>query len=313
MAALECRPFCNIGVLYHRSVDMNGGRYGLGTSLLLARMSTAVQLPREQQLLARLQTAASDVGCRSQDFVKAVYIALKLHWRVIVHGPTRDRTLRFWDALTATMVGSGSEQTLHIHGPIGTDNMTQRFAALRLGDFTASAVDPNSQNKAWFVLVDTPGDPTLTLQWVEREIGAMLQANGRPAQTLPSNMFVMVAAGESPRHAQRCWLSVAAPEWSDTATRADVSIPLVGYQRQLLDSQLTSAMYRQRLRGGHVWRGAIAVARARSLPWSQVGRWLAASVDERQQGLWVANEPVANARYAIDVLEALQHTAVNVA
>lgn len=287
---------------------MNGGSYGLGTSLLLARMSTAAQLPREQQLLARLQVAASDAGCRSQDFVTAAYIGLKLHWRVIVYGPTRDRTLNCLDALTATIVGLGSHQTLHIHGPIGTDRMMQRFAAIRLGEFTASAVDQNEQNKAWFVLVDTPGDPTSTLQWVEREIGATLQANGRPAGTLPANMFVLVAAGERPVQMQRCWLSLVAPEWSETTIQADMSAtPLVGYQRQLLDSQLTSVVYRQRLREGHVWRGAIAVARARGLSWSQVGRWLAASVDERQQGLWVGNDPVANARRAISVLEALQH------
>jgi hypothetical protein len=304
----------NIGVLYRRSLVMNGGPYGLGPSLVLARMSSATQLPREQQLLARLQTAASNVGCRSQTFVTATYIALKLHWRVIVYGLTRDRTLSCWDALTATLVGSGSQQTLHIHGPIGSDSMTQRFAAVRLGEFTASAVDQSGQNKAWFVLVDTPGDPTPTLQWVEREIGATLQANGRPAQLLPSNMFVLVAAGERPVHAQRCWLSMAAPEWSEAAGHTDVlTTPLVGYQRQLLDSQLTSALYRQRLREGQVWRGAIAVARARGLSWSQVARWLAASVDERQQGLWTANDPVANARHAISVLEALQHTAANVA
>lgn len=293
---------------------MNGGPYGLGPSLLLARMGTAAQLPREQQLLARLQTAASNVGCRSQDFVTAAYIALKLHWRVIVYGPTRDRTLSCWDALTATMVGSRSQQTLHIHGPIGSDSMTQRFAAVRLGEFTAAAVDQDGQNKAWFVLVDTPGDPTPTLQWVEREIGAMFQANGRKAETLPSNMFVLVASGERPVHTQRCWLSMVAPEWSGGAEYVDVSTtPLVGYQRQLLDSQLTSVMYRQRLRDGHVWRGAIAVARARGLSWSQLRRWLAASLDERHQGLWVANDLVANARRAISVLEALQHTAAHVA
>ncbi len=293
---------------------MNGAAYGLGTSLLLARMNTLAQLPREQQLLARLHIAAVDVGCQSRDFVTAAFIGLKLHWRVIVYGPTRDRTLNYWDALTTTIVGSGSHQTLHIHGPIGTDGMTQRFAAIRLGEFTAAAVDQDGQNKAWFVLVDTPGDPTATLLWVEREIRATLQANGRTAHALPLNMFVLVAAGERPVSERRCWLSMRAPEWLDTTTRIDVvATPLVGYQRQLLDSQLTSVIYRQRLREGRVWRGAVAVARARGLAWGKVGRWLAASVDERQQGLWVANDPVANARCAISVMEALQHTAASVA
>ncbi len=284
----------------------------MATSLLLARMSGTAQPLREQHLLERLRGAAA-TGCQSQDVATAIYVGLKLHWWVLLCGPTRERAMRCLDALTANIVGSGSGQTLHIHGPIGVDSMAQRFAALRLGDFVATALDPAEQSKAWFVLVDTPGEPTTTLRWVEREVTATLRAHGRPGRVLPHNVFVLGAAGAAPSSPARCWLPLAAPAWADTAyIQAVPTTPPVGYQRHLLHSQLTRASYRQQLQNSEVWRQALSPAGAPNAPASRTIRWLAASFDERQQGLWVPSDPVANARKALAVLEILQRPPVDV-
>ncbi len=293
---------------------MNGGRQALATSLLLARMSGAAQPLREHHLLERLRSAAAATGCQSQDFATAVYVGLKLHWWVLVCGPVRDRAMACLDAVAATIVGPGSGQTLHIHGPLGTNTMAQRFAALRLGDFVATALDPAEQSRAWFVLVDTPGEPGTTLRWVEREVTATLRAHGRPGRVLPGNVFVLAAAGAAPGLVERCWLPLAAPAWADIGVGQPAPLtPPVGYQRHLLHSQLTRATYRQRLRDGEAWRRTSRLARARNLDPSRVARWLAASVDERQQGLWVHADPGANARKAVRVLEMLQQPSTGLA
>ncbi|HEY0734890.1 MAG TPA: hypothetical protein VGD69_08265 [Herpetosiphonaceae bacterium] len=282
------------------------GTHALSTSLLLARLGkVALTPPSEQQLVERLLVAATDVGCRSTDLVKAIYVGLKLHLRVCLYGPARDRTMALFESLVTTVVGAGSEQVLHLHGPIGGDEVAQRFAAIRIGDFVGTLIEPIEQGKAWFILIDTPGDPTTTLRWVEREVAATLRAGGRCGHMLPANLFILVSAGETPSQPQRCWLSLAAPEWGDSVYQPHVEprVPPVGYQRQLLENQLTGPAYRSRLRRA---QSALKLPPdVGGLSSQMARRWLAASVDDQQRGIWIASDPAANARHALEALEAL--------
>lgn len=284
------------------------GTHALSTSLLLARLGkVALTPPSEQQLVQRLLVAANDIGCRSTDVVKAIYVGLKLHLRVCVYGPERDRTMALFESLVTTVIGAGSDQVLHLHGPIGGDEVAQRFAAIRIGDFVSTLIDPIEQGKAWFILIDTPGDPTTTLRWVEREVAATLRAAGRCGHMSPANLFILVSAGEAPAQSQRCWLSLSAPQW-DSIYRPQIEprVPPVGYQRQLLEHQLTGPAYRSRLRGA---QAALKLApNSNGLSSQMAKRWLAASVDDRQHGIWIDSDLAANARYALEVLETL-HTA----
>ncbi len=282
------------------------GTQALSTSLLLARLGkVALTPPSERQLIERLLAAASDIGCRSSDLIKAIYVGLKLHARICVCSAARDRTMALFDALVTTIVGAGSDQALHLHGPIGGDEMAQRFAAIRLGDLVSTVLEPVEQGKAWFILIDTPSDPTSALRWVEREVAATLRANGQCGHMLPANLFILAAAGERPAHIDRCWLPLAAPDWdSSYQPQFETRVPPVGYQRQLLESQLTRHAYRQRLRrlmSGPLLQEAKMPSR---LEPSMIRRWLAASVDDQQQGIWVDADPVANAHQALAALDA---------
>lgn len=282
---------------------MDASRHALGTSLLRARLGRgATTPPSELLLLQRLQAAASDAGCRTPEIVTAVYVGLKLHLRICMYGASRDRTVALFDALTTTFVGTGSAQTLHLHGPIRDDAMAQRFAALRLGEFVTSAIDPLEQDKAWFVVVDTPGDPAATLRWVEQEFAATLRAAGRPRRVLPPNIFVLIAAGEPPTQADHCWLMLRAPEWSDGRSVA-TALPPVGYQRHLLHSQLTRVAYRQRIPTASLQASLLAASETQRT--KRLLRWLAASVDEHGQGLWDATDLNMNARKALAALDEL--------
>jgi hypothetical protein len=283
--------------------------HALSTSLLLARLGkVALTPPSEHQLVERLLVAANDIGCRSTDLIKAIYVGLKLHLRVCVYGSARDRTMALFEALVTTIIGAGSGQTLHLHGPIGGDEVAQRFAAIRIGDFVGTAIEPIEQGKAWFILIDTPGDPGATLRWVEREVAATLRAVGRSGHSLPSNLFMLVAAGEAPAQPQRCWLSLAAPDLgSSYQPHVTSALPPVGYQRQLLENQLTGPAYRERLLMLEGWLKQ-PLPMAGGLSPQMLKRWLAASVDDRQHGIWIDADPAANAQYAITALESL-HTA----
>jgi hypothetical protein len=212
--------------------------------------------------------------------------------------------MALFESLVTTIVGAGSEQVLHLHGPIGGDEVAQRFAAIRIGDFVSTLIEPIEQGKAWFILIDTPGDPTTTLRWVEREVAATLCAVGRAGHMSPANLFMLVSAGEAPSQPQRCWLSLAGPQW-DTIHQPSLEprVPPVGYQRQLLDNQLTGPVYRSRLREA---QAALKLPPdIGGLSAQMLRRWLAASVDDRQHGIWIASDPAANARYAVEALEAL--------
>lgn len=275
--------------------------HALSASLVLVRLGgVAMTPPSEQQLVARLHLAASEVGCAAPDMVTAIYVGLKLHLRVSVCGPARGQTMALFEALAHTMVGPDSDQILHLRGPVGTDEMAQRFAALRLGDFVCTVLDPAAQGKAWFLLIDTPGDPSALLRWVEREIAVTAQAHGRSGHALPPNLFVLVAAGEWPQQHERCWLALAAPEWSEQSARSFApTLPPVGYQRQLLESQLTGAVYRRRVRSGQLPLRRPVDMSLRGLSPNMIGRWLVASVDAHHQSLWLVNDPVTNVRQSV--------------
>lgn len=285
---------------------MNGGSQALATSLLLARMGAGAQSAPEQILLERLQMAGCGAAGAAPELMTAVYVGLKLHWWTVLHGPARERAMACLEAVATTFVGTGSGQTLHIHGPIGSDMMQQRFAALRLGEFVAGALEQPDRSTAWFILIDTPGDPRDTLRWVGAEVAATLRANGRPGRVLPPNIFVLAAAGAAPAQPERCWLPLAAATWGEGgASMGALRTPPVGYQRQLLHSQLDRVAYRRRLRASDAWVRADAAAWSRGPERRLVARWLAASVDERGGGLWVRSDPVANARQAVGVLHSL--------
>lgn len=275
---------------------MSGTPHAPGTSLVLARLGVAATAPlREHDVLARLHTAAGTVGCCSPDVVTAIFISLKLHLRVCVYGPARDRSMALLDALATTMVGSHSEQLLHLRGPVGRDEMAQRYAAVRLGDFVAASLDPVEQGKVWFILVDAPGDADATLQWVERELATTLRQHDRAARTLPAHLFLLVAAGERPRSVGRCWIALRTPAWNEAITpRIERTTPPVGYQRHLLRCRLTGRAYRRHLRTTGTWAAHRYAA-----------RWIAASFAEDQRGLWVEDDPVANTRRALTALRIL--------
>lgn len=280
--------------------------HALNTSLVRVRLGgVAMTPPSEQQLVARLHLAAHEVGCAAPDVVTAIYVGLKLHLRVCVCGPARQQTMALFEALAHTMVGPDSDQILHLRGPVGADEMAQRFAALRLGDFVSTVLDPAAQGKAWFLLIDTPGDPSALLRWVEREIAVTARTHGRSGHALPPNLFVLVAAGEWPQQRERCWLALTAPEWSEQPTRSFApTLPPVGYQRQLLESQLTSAVYRRRLRAGQARLHQPVAASLQGLSPNMIGRWLAASVDAHHQSLWIINDPVTNVRQSVTTAQA---------
>jgi hypothetical protein len=286
---------------------MNGTPHALSTSLVLARLGAAVTAPlREQDVLARLHTAARAVGCCSPDVVTAIYVGLKLHLRVCVYGPARDRSMALLDMLATTMVGPHSEQLLHLRGPVGGDHMAQRYAAMRLGDFVAAALDPVEQGKARFILVDAPGDPGSTMQWVEGELAATLQVHGRPGHLLPAHLFLLMAASERPQNAGRCWIAMRTPAWGDTiASQSESSTPPVGYQRHLLRCQITGRSYRRHLRSSDTWAMQQRGGRRRTVADRYAARWVAASYAEDQRGLWIEADPVANTRHALAVWRAL--------
>lgn len=279
--------------------------HALGTSLVFARMGgPAMTPPSEQQLLERLQGAASDAGCRAPDVVTAVYVGLKIHLRVCVCGPARAHAMALFNAIVSTLVGVDSEQTLHLRGPITDDAVAQRYAALRLHDFVTAVLEPSAQGKVWFLLIDTPGAPTPMLEWIEREYAATLRAAGQSARALPPNLFILVAANERPRlHEQRhsCWLALDTPPWDEGCAHTQPSVPPVGYQRQLLDNQLTGASYRRRLR-----RTGLNTRGKNGAQHPLQARWLAASVDRHGAGLWQPDDPAANMQKALAVLHA-QH------
>jgi hypothetical protein len=268
--------------------------HALTTSLLAARLGPGATVPpTEYQFVDRLRTAGSESGCRSVDWITAIYVGLKLHMTVCVHGQSRDRTVHLFDTLVGAIIGTQSEQALHLRGPLGDDVVAQRFAALRLGEFISAAADALNHDKVWFLIVDTTGDPAPMLGWIEREIRATLRANGWLKRRL-GNLFVLVAASDPPALAQTHCLSLAAPFWNDVpAQRSSATLPPVGYQRYLLDHLLTGRDYRQRLR-------AMGTDAAGDSPLTR--RWLAASVDDRLQGLWDRTSAAANRHKALAAL-----------
>jgi|GEM_PF-6745413 len=282
---------------------MNNGTHALGTSFVLTRLGqVATTPPREQQLIELLQAAAMAAGCGSHERITALYVGLKLHLRICMYGPSRERSTALFEALTKMLVGSNSGQVLLIQGPTSNGALAQRFAAVRMADFVTTALEPWEQDKAWFMLVDIPGEPSATLRWLERELAAALQTNGRPTRVLPSNVFVLTTASERPKDGGRCWLPLAAPRWTKPGIHNIPNVLPVGYQRQLLDNQLTASVYRDRLQKLGPLRSL-----ATGLPSSMTSlalRWLAASIDEQGRGLWAAHDPAVNAHRALAALEA---------
>lgn len=260
-----------------------------GTSLVLGRWGRAATTPSgEQQLLQRLRAAASDAGCRAPDVVTSVYVGLKLGLRLCVYGSAPGGTQALVEALAATVVGADSEQVLRLHGPVA-EGMARRYAAVRLNEFVAAAVDPLAQGKAWFVVADTPGEAGVMGRWLDHELCTALCSAG--ARAAP-NMFVLLAAGEVPACVERGWLCVPLRRFKQAPVRRVAAVPPVGYQRHLLDNRLTGPVYRRLLRSEP--RRRIRRTRRDSL----FMRWLAASRDAQGRGLW-RSAPDTNTRRAL--------------
>lgn len=279
---------------------MNDLSHALSVSLARARLSATATLPlQEQDVLARLHAAAGALGYDVADVMTTLFVGIKLHLRMALYGPARDHSMTLLETLAATMVGPDSDQVLHVHGPPGQTEMLQRYAAVRIGDFIATLCEPAEQGKAWFLLVDAPGDPEPTLAWLDREVTTALRACGQSGATLPSNLFVLAAVGARPARLRRCWIALPTPARTTTVeSGAAPALPPVGYQRHLLHWQLTGARYRRRLR---TWPALGRLARRSTHSW--LARWLAASVDEQLRGLWVPDDPEANLRCALAALE----------
>lgn len=283
-----------------------------GPSLVLGRWGRAATTPPgEQQLLERLQAAASDAGCRAPDVVTSVYVGLKLGRRICVYSSAAAGAKALVESVAATIVGADSEQILRLHGPL-PEGVTRRYAAVRLNEFVAAAVDSLAQDKAWFIVADSPRDAGELASWLDRELHTALRSAGARSA---SNLFVLLAAGAKPTTPPerptgpmpapgralppllgRSWLGVPLRRFKQPATPRVASVPPVGYQRQLLQSLLTGPLYRKLLRAAPP-RPRHTLRRA-----SLARRWLAASVDTAGRGLW-RSSPATNARRALLALE----------
>lgn len=271
--------------------------YSLSTSLVLARLGQAAVKPlSERSFLERLHVSAAEAGCMSADTVTAIYVGLKVHLPICVYGATRHRTLALFEALMTTIVGTDNDQTLHLRTPGTDDSMSQRYAAVRLNEFICNVVEPSAQGKAWFLLIDAPGEADAMLRWVMDEITTTLQLCHYPSRMFPPNLFVLVAAETPPSRLEQDWLSLPAPVWCAAAPKTPaLALPPVGYQRLLLDYQI--AVPTSPVSHTSADRNARAVACA-----DLRQRWLAASIDAQQRGLWVRDDLVANTRRALAVL-----------
>jgi len=277
--------------------------------------------PGEQQLLERLRAAASEAGCRAPDVVTSVYIGLKIGMRICVCGAAPGAAQALVEAVVATLVGLDSEQVLRLHGPLAgrpsalpdrPEDVTRRYAAVRLNEFVAAAVDPLAQGKAWFVVAEAADQAGALARWLDHELRTALRSAG--VRSAP-NLFVLLAAHEGPSgrpgsaegaaalpgrpvppHVERGWLCVPLRRFKRPTTQRAAAVPPVGYQRQLLDSLLTGPLYRKLLRAQppRLRYGARRGGLAR--------RWLAASRDAAGRGLWRPS-PAANARRALLALE----------
>ena len=165
-----------------------------GTSLMLGRWGkVATTPPGEQQLLERLRAAASEAGCRAPDVVTSVFVGLKIGLRICVYGSVPGGAAALIEAIAATIVGMDSEQVLRLHGPIA-EGVTRRYAAVRLNEFVAAAVDPLAQGKAWFVVANSPADAGDLTRWLDHELRTALRSAG--ARSAP-NLFVLLAINEA--------------------------------------------------------------------------------------------------------------------
>jgi hypothetical protein len=273
----------------------------LSTSLLRARLGQVATLPRtEQQLIERLCAAAHAIGCSDGDIVRALYVGLKLRLGVCLYGVPTAQALPLLQTMAVALVGAGSEQIVRLQAPRADDSVMRRFAALRISDLVASALAPAQEDKAWFLLLHGDDAPTL-LAWAQLEIRAALGAEARRS-CWPSNVFVLAAVPDWPLQSVRHWLPLRAPYWTPPPVLpAPVSVPPVGYQRQLIAARLGGATYLHRLRAAK----SAMVSRSDSLPSKLVRRWLAAAVDAYGRELWVAGDAQANAHHALAVLHAL--------
>jgi hypothetical protein len=279
---------------------MNNQTHVLGASLLRARLGqTATSPSTEQQLVHHLCAGVASLPAPVHDWVRAAYVAIKAQCAVCVHGASPAHTLPVLEMIAAAIVGAGSDQIVKLAVPPPHDPVARRFAALRVAELVQSALDDAQRDKAFFVLLHGD-DGTALMQWAHAEITTALHAESPRTDTWPANVVVLGAARTVASTPRNPWLALHAPARLVSPVLQPGSVPPVGYQRQLIASRLpvpTSVAWRRATGGGAEERAA--------LPPMLVWRWLLAAVDGHGDGLWVHDDPHANAQRAVAVLRTL--------
>jgi hypothetical protein len=280
---------------------VNNSTHALSTSLLRARLGQVAMLPStEQQLVERLCNGVRAMGYPHTDLVRALYIGLKLRWGICLHGAPVEQTLPVLETFAATLVGTGSEQVVKLQAPRADDAVMRRFGALRINELVGCALDPAQGSKAWLLLLHGEDAKTL-LAWAQHEIAATIGVGAQRRDRWPNNLFVLAAAPSCHVRGLRHWLALRAARWTPpTTVSLQTAVPPVGYQRQMVAGRLCGSAYLHWLRGAQRASAAWGAA----VPSKLVSRWLAAAVDAQGRGLWVADDPDANAQHALAALHA---------
>ena len=278
---------------------MNNQTHVLGASLLRARLGqTATSPSTEQQLVHHLCAGVASLPTPMHDWVRAAYVAIKAQFAVCVHGASPAHTLPLLEMIAAAVVGAGSDQIVKLAVPPPHDPVARRFAALRVAELVQSALDDAQRDKAFFVLLHGDDGTALT-QWAHAEITAALHAEAQRTDAWPANVVVLGAARTVAATPRSPWLALHAPAQLVPPVLQPGCVPPVGYQRQLIASRLPVPI-------SDVWRRAPGALEERSaLPPPLVWRWLLAAVDGHERGLWVHDDPHANALRAVAVLRTL--------
>jgi hypothetical protein len=279
---------------------MNNQTHVLGASLLRARLGQTATTPStEQQLVHHLCADVASLPAPMHDLVRAAYVAIKARCAVCMYGAPLAHTLPVLEMIAAAIVGANNDQIVKLAVPPPHDFVARRFAALRMAELVQSALDDAQRDKAFFVLLHGD-DGTALMQWAHAEITAALHAEAPHSDAWPTNVVVLGAARTVAVQPRSPWLALHAPARLVPPVPQPHSVPPVGYQRQLIASRLPPLT-------SVVWRNATdALAADRpALPPTLVWRWLLAAVDGHGCGLWVHDDPHANAQRAVAVLRTL--------
>lgn len=278
---------------------MNDAVYQLHTSLLRARLSTTAPSPLTEHQFVEYVCAMVGVP----DLARAVYVGLKAQFAVCVHGVPVAQSMALADAFAAAVVGANSEQIVKVPFPASDDHVARRFAAMRLAEVVASALDEAQRDKMFFVLVHGDDGKAL-MAWVRSEITSTLHAETADHDAWPRNLVVLGAAHSVPARLLRPWLALRAPAPMPATEPQSALVPPVGYQRQFIANRLHAASV--------PWQwgtGMLLAEPDASVPPAVAWRWLAAATDKQGHGLWLFDDPHGNAEQALAALHSFTASA----